>query len=331
MLAPNQIFKNYKELCSYLNEPILYGNSKVKQLARWREYFTYSKDKHQYTILTVMHNNIEAIPEVDGHIDSIWTRHISLQLYHVLAESAKNPESYNNRYGLNKLILSTQEAFEAVGLVNEEFRQLAWYSSADTQSSSIIFYKAASAKLYKILYKVLNTMHIKKVINVTDTYLVHTAKGSTSLRLATVDEWGKIRAISGKLLATKFAHKTGKIGTLYSVNARGLNTPFYKTLKDILEQDDIFYSSKVYSISFLAENLEYFSNYILHENEVDLSKGIINNASYEVIKKVIEKDITKLPKDEDTRTFDDLSNMIPIDKTVYFELLEQTILLKEIL
>jgi hypothetical protein len=330
MLTPNQVFKNYKELCTYLNEPIVSGNSKIRQLERWKEYFTFRIDKHKYTILSVMYEDITSIPEVSGHIDAIWTRHISIQLYYALAEAAKNPESHNNRYGLNKLILTNQEAFEAVGMVNEDFQYLAWKNPLeDTPTSSVIFYKAASARLYKIITKVLNDMHVKKVINVIDTYLLHTIKGSKSLRLATVDEWGKIRGVSGKLLATEFKLKSGKPATLYDINMKGQNRSFYTRLKEILEEDEIYYSNKVYSISFLSDNLElYNNNYLQFEGEIGMSKEIINNASYEIIKKVIEKQINILPKTEDKRTFDDLANMIPLDKSVYFELLEQTIPLK---
>lgn len=325
MLEPNQVFKNYKALCAYLGQPIKTGNAKMKQLAHWRQYFTYTTDKHKYIILTVMNSELDKIPEATGHLDAIWTRHISLQLYHALAEAVKNPESYNNRYGLNKLVLSTQDAFEAVGLVNEEFKMLSWEDNPEElPTSSIIFYRAASDKLYQILYKVIHTMHVKKVINVLDTYLVHTKKGGSTLRLATLDEWGKIRAVMGELLMTQYAHKNGSPGTTYTVNLRGLNKSFYKDLKDILESDEIYYSSKVYNISFLPSNLMAFSRYLLHEQEVDLSKGIINQASYDIIKKLIERDI-KLPKSEDTRTYADLANMMIEDKSVYFELLEQTI------
>ena len=326
MLEPNQTFRNYKELCAFLNEPVVDGNSKIRQLNRWREYFTYRKDKHKFIILTVMHNNIDSIPENSGHVDAVWSRHISVQLYHSLAVAATNPENFTNRYGLNKLVLSTQEAFEAVGFVNEDFKKLAWYDSPEeSPTSSIIFYKAASNKLYDILNKVINTMHVRKVINVFDTYLVHTARGNKTLRLATVDEWGKIRAVCGELLATTYSHKSGKPGTLYSVNTRGLNKPFYKELSELLEPDEIFYSHKVYSISFLASNLQHYRKYLLHDTEVDLSKGIINTAAYEAIRRIVEDNLDYLPKEEDTRTIEDKMKRRPIDKTIYFELLEQTV------
>ena len=43
-LKPNQIFKNYKELCSYLGEEIKAGCSKQAQIKEWERYFSYKKE-----------------------------------------------------------------------------------------------------------------------------------------------------------------------------------------------------------------------------------------------------------------------------------------------
>ena len=43
-LKTNQTFKNYKELCEYLDEPIKTGKSKQLQLKDWERYFSYEKE-----------------------------------------------------------------------------------------------------------------------------------------------------------------------------------------------------------------------------------------------------------------------------------------------
>ena len=48
---PGMIFHNYKALCAYLNEPVLTGGSKIRQLAFWRERFSFEQHGHKLTIV----------------------------------------------------------------------------------------------------------------------------------------------------------------------------------------------------------------------------------------------------------------------------------------
>lgn len=50
-------YKNYKELCSILNEDIKCGKSKQIQLDNWKRYFDYERNKNSYVI-----TNIREIP-----------------------------------------------------------------------------------------------------------------------------------------------------------------------------------------------------------------------------------------------------------------------------
>ena len=49
-ISVNQIFKNYKELCAALEEPVKAGKSKQLQLEDFNRYFTYTKQGNKYTI-----------------------------------------------------------------------------------------------------------------------------------------------------------------------------------------------------------------------------------------------------------------------------------------
>lgn len=53
MVKVGQEFKNYKELCLFLGEKIKTGNSKIKQLKRWKRNFDWNKDKQKYIITKV--------------------------------------------------------------------------------------------------------------------------------------------------------------------------------------------------------------------------------------------------------------------------------------
>lgn len=43
-------FKNYKELCNFIDEPYLNGKSKILQLNRWKKSFTFSRHGNHYFI-----------------------------------------------------------------------------------------------------------------------------------------------------------------------------------------------------------------------------------------------------------------------------------------
>lgn len=337
MLHVNQTFKNYKELCAYINQPVHGGNAKRKQVANWEHYFTFETDKQKYIITSVVRDDIKEIPEDTEHTNSIWNKHISNQLCNTLLGIVSNPDQHTNKYGLYSLVLTTQEAFQAVGLVNEEFHKLSWDASEDGKpTTSIIFYKAASKKLYDIFYKVITTLDTKKILQVHHTYLLYISRNSKVVRVASEEETDKINAQTRALLDGEYARKPNEHGivpanSLFLINFRGLNRVFYKNLGTMLEKDGIYYARKVYRISFLQGNLEYYQKqYLLTEAQLKVSKGILNAASYAAIREVIEKNITTIPVNRDFRTLEErINNPDDFDKSEYFELLEYTIPLVE--
>lgn len=50
-LFSGMIFHNYKALCAYLNEPVLDGNSKVRQFKAWRNCFSFEQQGHKILIV----------------------------------------------------------------------------------------------------------------------------------------------------------------------------------------------------------------------------------------------------------------------------------------
>lgn len=52
-LKEGMVFKNYKELCDFLSEPVKSGKSKVAQLSMWESYFEFEKEKYQIKILSI--------------------------------------------------------------------------------------------------------------------------------------------------------------------------------------------------------------------------------------------------------------------------------------
>ena len=61
----NQVFKNYTELCNYLNLPILGGKSKQLQLKKLEQYFSWTRDGKKY-IITEIYSTPHSIVESRG-------------------------------------------------------------------------------------------------------------------------------------------------------------------------------------------------------------------------------------------------------------------------
>ena len=66
-LKPNQIFKNYKELCSYLGEEIKAGCSKQAQIKEWERYFSYKKEGNKFIITEVFDSPKDKIDNRGGN------------------------------------------------------------------------------------------------------------------------------------------------------------------------------------------------------------------------------------------------------------------------
>lgn len=62
-LLPGMVFHNYKALCNYLNEPVLAGNSKVKQFKAWRNCFSFEQQGHKILI-------VAKVPQVEKRLAS---------------------------------------------------------------------------------------------------------------------------------------------------------------------------------------------------------------------------------------------------------------------
>ena len=65
-LTPNQVFKNYKELCTFLHEEVKGGCAKKAQLKDWENYFNYSKDGNKFIITEIFETPKEKVERRGG-------------------------------------------------------------------------------------------------------------------------------------------------------------------------------------------------------------------------------------------------------------------------
>ena len=66
-----QVFKNYKVLCEYLNEPIKSGKSKQLQLKDWERYFSYKKQGNSFIISNIYPKPLEKVDNRKNNVFSI--------------------------------------------------------------------------------------------------------------------------------------------------------------------------------------------------------------------------------------------------------------------
>lgn len=66
-LKPQQVFKNYKALCEYLEEETKTGEARIKQMQNWEQYFTFEKQGHKIIITEIKSIRLlseEVIPDM---------------------------------------------------------------------------------------------------------------------------------------------------------------------------------------------------------------------------------------------------------------------------
>lgn len=66
-LQAGQVFKNYKELCNHLDEPIKTGKSKQLQLLDFERYFTYHKEGNKFIVDEVFS---DPKPKIDNRVNN---------------------------------------------------------------------------------------------------------------------------------------------------------------------------------------------------------------------------------------------------------------------
>ena len=68
------IFKNYKDLCNYLEEPVKSGKSKQLQIKDWERYFMYNKSGNKFIITKVYDSPVKKVDRRGGNHNRISKR-----------------------------------------------------------------------------------------------------------------------------------------------------------------------------------------------------------------------------------------------------------------
>lgn len=213
-LYPDQIVKNYKELCSLLNIQPASGNSKKLQLKFLDRYFSYDRVGQKYIIKTIYQT---PLPKDDGRIGiftqligDILTSALSYQrqvqqdiceVSHI-ASLISPSEHYKDTYILPSFFL-----FRSLGMVNDLYnvsRKKEIRDQIPTSPYNINnFYTTVFSELNKLTLRALISLSSRDIIEYGNTYIIKYYSGShnsTIEREATKEECNDISEIYNNAL-----------------------------------------------------------------------------------------------------------------------------------
>jgi hypothetical protein len=153
-IAEGLVIKNYKELCTLLNEPIKAGG-KVKQLQLegWKQYFNYEKKGHSFIITEIYKEPQKQIVKTNKRNSLEYINIIALLISDLLAKGHNNGEVFLSKHRLfkelkminNNYAFCKQRILKLSAYTNIKTETIEeWYDSTDS---------ALKRNLEKALYK----------------------------------------------------------------------------------------------------------------------------------------------------------------------------------
>lgn len=172
-LSEGMVVKNYKEMCTLLNESVMEGNSKKYQLKKWQCYFDYDKQGQKFIINEIFdepYPNLDARKQKEG----VYVKYIELLLMEYLMKQDGKEAS-----------LTKSKLYEMLGMISPDFytyRRNRYMLSGvvqkkiDTLNPSKeqlkIFYQRADQKLNSILTSALRSMANRFLIHYQTEYII---------------------------------------------------------------------------------------------------------------------------------------------------------------
>ena len=231
---PGMVFHNYKALCAYLNEPVLTGGSKIRQLAFWRERFSFEQHGHKLTIVPFTETTHPYFPRFK------WKDVIDPQIIIRLIQAMQGFGLNQASSDLKELILYNSEAFVHLGLCNPHYSKLREGDldcNVDIDSQQE-YYDKSYTRLRRIYYSALERLHESRYIYYVKRYLrPHPPMILTDKEEARVE-----------------LHKSNILTEMGFANERAVcrtnrRFEFYKTLKLLIKTDPKLGYDSLYSVN----------------------------------------------------------------------------------
>lgn len=268
--------KNYKEMCTILEEPILEGNSKKAQLKEWLRYFDYERDGHKYII-----KEIYDIPLPEDFSDNdVYSKYIQTILTKYLKENGDGEFTMTQ---LLKLCGFVNEKWNNLTLLNEYIE-----NKNITYSQAIYYYNQLCYHVYtycnKALIRCLDRLYKRGFLRWNKVLYI---KVNNNIHVATKEETKKYLNITMKVREKMNI----KYVNLYN------RDEYYKKVDFLLEQELGW--NNAYEIIQIIYASDYINN-IIKESEEEYKEALLGvndhclQQMYKYIDVDIENDIKKL-------------------------------------
>lgn len=152
--------KNYKTLCNLLNEPVLQGNSKVRQLSEWECHFKFSKDGHKF-IINEIYTKPKQRNESKGGLYNR-TEYIN-NIQHLILDLVSQSESGHVFLSKNKLLKSLNMINGNFVLCKNRIPKLSNHLNIE-QTTIQEFYESSNDMLIRNINSALNKLRSKALI-----------------------------------------------------------------------------------------------------------------------------------------------------------------------
>ena len=332
-----QTFKNYKDLCVFLETPVKSGLAKRNHMAEIETCLSLKASGQSLTITSILKDPTPLFSYSKKLRPSFWEAHLSILILEKLQQTLDEPDSPY----FNTLMLQPSEAFFDFGFSATPLTTIKYMGkspkeqkilkgetssfqtvlekvktgelSTESYFDSEKFYPSLSSKLWSdsqtTLKRVLERLSDKDIINHSYTFVLSTKASSSSLRPATFDELTCIKD------AEALALKTLKLSSKHDMRSSPLEKAFYKIRSELLSKQGITFCQKVHLIGFTANLV---ANGATYKQELEAQLGakyqindrtfsnLVNfytnqNSCPEVIKKIIRilEEVVRLPPSED--------------------------------
>lgn len=287
-LKENQVFKNYKELCNYLSQPIGTGNKKIYQLQDFERYFEFHKQGHKIII-----DNVYSEPLTDFS-KGIYSNLIQKLLLDLMTRELKR--------GNHKLLFSKGQLYNALYMVNSGYakgkhNQEQLIKALDIRSYDIKeFYSRIESSLNNMLKRSLKSLASKSLIDYNEvtvmciSYMIDDDTMETSIKVATDEErkfilemqkevLEEIQCSDIKEVVLKNKWEIFNNKTIDKINNNLINIPraFYEKVNYYYNAYDIVF------ISSISDEIDKLEQYILKDKD-----NVANNLNKELVQRYKE-------------------------------------------
>lgn len=273
-IKEGQEFKNYKELCAALEEPLCSGTQKKAQLKEFDRFFLSNQNKHKLKIEKIYDFPLE---KLDKRTEGIYVKHIETILLQTFLKR-----------DTNTIFLSYNQCYRLFGFMNTDFNSPIsenhfLENNKDISYGQLQLFKNRSySKFHDILNSAIKSLERRKLIEAKKSRLIKIA-GEYEPIIATNDQVEDILRIEKNVL-----NKLG-FNSIDGIFASGNQNKYYKLVNEAL------YDAYGWESTFRAMEIVYIRDFVpeaLGENIIYIEQNLCNSRIVESLNKQSETQYT---------------------------------------